>query len=97
MGKMKKRGHHEMVLHRPRSQELQRRRQVQIALQRVRQGCYGICAGSFVAIPAAMLGEHSPAVQTTGMMGAVALLAASAGLLLEVVENRIFPGGMDDA
>lgn len=94
---MKKRGRRELVLHMPRSQELQPRRQVQIALQRVRQGCYGVCAGSFVAIPAAMLGEHSAGVQGTGMMGAVALLAGSAGLLLEVVENRIFPGGMDGA
>lgn len=65
----------------------------QVILERARQGCYGICAASFVAIPAALLGEHLPALHLLGAMGATALLTGTTGLLIEVLEIRIFPGG----
>jgi hypothetical protein len=71
------------------------RRPLQIALERTRQGCYGICAGSFVAVPAAMLGDHVPSLQMVGAIGGIALFAGMTGLLIEVVETRVFPGGMN--
>jgi hypothetical protein len=70
-------------------------RPFQIALMRARQGCYGICGGSFVAIPAAMLGEHAPAMPTVVVMTGMALFAGATGLLIEIFERRIFPGGTD--
>jgi hypothetical protein len=69
------------------------RKQAQIALLRMRQGCYCMCTGSALAIPAAILAEHSPRLQLVAAMGGVALLAGATGLLLEVVENRVFSGG----
>lgn len=65
----------------------------QVIMERMRQGCYGISAASFVAIPAALLGEHSPAFHLLGSMGAAALLTGVTGLLIEVVEIQVFPGG----
>jgi hypothetical protein len=73
------------------------RAQAQIALLRLRQGCYCMCTGSAVAIPAAILAEHSPRLQLVATMGGIALLAGTTGLLLEVVEHRIFPGGENGA
>ena len=71
------------------------RRPAQIALQRVRQGCYGMGAGAVLAIPAALLGEHVPAPRMVLVLGGVGLLAAAAGLMAEVFENQVFPGGTD--
>lgn len=69
------------------------RRPVHVILERSRQGCYGICAASFVAIPAALLGEHVPAFPLLGAMGVAALLTGATGLLIEVLEIRILRGG----
>lgn len=66
---------------------------LRIALQRVRQGCYGICAASFVAIPAAVLGEHAPPRRVLVVIVALGASAGTAGLMAEVFESRIFPGG----
>lgn len=67
-----------------------------IVLQRLRQGCYGICAGAFVAIPSALVGEHTPTWRSIGIMIGVMLFAGATGLALEIIENRVFPGGGDD-
>jgi hypothetical protein len=66
---------------------------LRILLERTRQGCYGVCAGSVVAIPAALLGEHVPSLHVIVMLGGVGLFAGTAGVMIEVFENRIFPGG----
>lgn len=66
---------------------------LRIALERVRQGCYGICAASCVAIPAAVLGEHAPPRRVLVVMVVMGVSAGTAGLMVEVFENRIFPGG----
>jgi hypothetical protein len=66
---------------------------LRIALERVRQGCYGICAASVVAIPAAVLGEHPPPRRIIVVMVVMGASAGTAGLMAEVFENRIFPGG----
>ena len=68
----------------------------QIVLQRLRQGCYGICAGAFVAIPSALVGEGTPTWQAIGIIIGVMLFAGTTGLALEIFENRVFPGGGDD-
>lgn len=71
------------------------RRPVRILLHRLQQGCYGICAGAFVAIPAAMLGEHTPSARAVAIMAGVALFAGAMGMLIEVVESRLTSGDND--
>ena len=69
---------------------------VQILLRRLWQGCYGVSAGAFVAVPAALLGEHPPTIKMVVAMSGVFLFSGAAGVLLEVFERRFFPGGKDD-
>lgn len=66
---------------------------LRITLERLRQGCYGICAASIVAIPAAVLGEQTPARRVLVVMVVMGASAGTAGLMVEVFDNRIFPGG----
>ena len=70
-----------------------RRQQGQVVLQRMRQGCYGFCAAASIAIPAAMLSDHTPAERLVIAILGTGLLAGATGLLLELVEIRVFPGG----
>ena len=76
-------------------QAVRRTPPVQILLRRLWQGCYGVSAGAFVAIPAALLGEHPPTIKMVIAMSGVFLFSGAAGVLLEVFERRFFPGGED--
>jgi hypothetical protein len=93
MGKLAKRGREAKPRRKQSAGANVPRTPLRIALERLRQGCYGICAASFVAIPAAVLGEHAPALRIIGVMAGMGLSAGLAGLMVEVSENRIFPGG----
>jgi drug/metabolite transporter (DMT)-like permease len=64
--------------------------------QRLRQACYGICAGSFVAIPAARVGEHPPSDGELVVLAGVAFFAGAMGMLIEVLEARSDHGGNDE-
>lgn len=72
------------------------RRQTQILLHRLQQGCYGICAGSFLAIPAAILGEHTPSPRTMAVLAGAGLFAGAVGMLIEMIESRSSAGGTDE-
>lgn len=93
MGKLAKRGREARPRRRQKADATAPRTPLRIALERLRQGCYGICAASLVAVPAAVLGEHAPALRVVGVMVGMGLSAGLAGLMVEVTENRIFPGG----
>ena len=91
MGKVAKRGGEKRPPRKEKAALPEPRRPVQIALQRMRQGCYGVGAGSVLAIPAALLGEHVPSPRMLLALGGMGLLAGAAGVMMEVFENQIFP------
>ena len=76
-------------------QAVRRTPPVQILLRRLWQGCYGVSAGAFVAVPAALLGEHPPTIKMVIATSGALLFSAAAGVLLEIFERRLFPGGED--
>ena len=93
MGKLAKQGRQAKPRRKQKADAASPRTPLRIALERLRQGFYGICAASFVAIPAAVLGEHAPTLRIIAVMAGMGLSAGLAGLMVEVSENRIFPGG----
>lgn len=95
MGKVAKRRGDKRAARKQKAALPEPRRPLQIALQRTRQGCYGIGAGSVLAIPAALLGEHVPSLRMVFALGGLGVLAGAAGVMVEVFEHRIFPGGTD--
>lgn len=93
MGKVAKRRGEKRAPRKEKAALPEPRRPGQIALQRMRQGCYGVGAGAILAIPAALLGEHVPSLRMVLALGGMGLLAGAAGVMMEVLENQIYPGG----
>lgn len=73
MGKVKKR--EETPVAPSRSAPPPARRPTQIVQHRLQQACYGIAAGAFVSISAALLGEHPPSDREMMIMAAIAVFA----------------------
>lgn len=67
-----------------------------ILLRRLWQGCYGVTAGAFVAIPAAVLGDDPPSIKIVLALCGAILFAGATGVLLEMREHSLFPGVDDD-
>jgi hypothetical protein len=93
MAKPAKRGRGKKPRHKGKGEAAPPRHPLQIVLERIRQGCYGICAGSIVAIPAALLSEQMPSLRMIIALGGIGLFAGTAGVMIEVFEHRIYPGG----
>lgn len=93
MARVAKRGRHAMQRPGKQPGPAVRRLQGRVVLQRMRQGCYGFCAASAIAIPAALLSDHTPAERLVVAIFGTAVLAGATGLLLELFEIRVFPGG----
>ncbi|HST63444.1 MAG TPA: hypothetical protein VLK84_32330 [Longimicrobium sp.] len=95
MGKVAKRRGEKRAARKEKAVLPEPRRPLQVALQRTRQGCYGIGAGAVLAIPGALLGERVPSLRMVLVLVGLGLLAGAAGVMIEVFEHRIFPGGKD--
>jgi 2-keto-3-deoxy-galactonokinase len=93
MSRLAKRRRSSARRHEENLEAAQLRAQAQVVMARMRQACYGLCGAAFVAIPAALMSEHAPPLDLLGSLARAALLTGATGLMIEVLEIRVFPGG----